>query len=947
MSPDPPDPDVIDLTQLHLGGSEFALNGFAALDAQKQPKEEDNKSDRADSLFGDDGHTAAGDRTGSSNDVKREEGEPSNFIQSGPALPPGQPAGDAVSNVPLSQRNQGPKPPSEKGNAAAEEDSDDDLMIVDEDSVPAHVKAMFTANPWRPITPDLEIVGVRVKQEPRSPRHFIDLDEDLPVPDVKHEPRSNSDAGSLFGDVFGDNDMSGVNPGPGAAAGCAAAVREDDEAMFVDELFPPAGGDDVPMDVDNAIKAEKPPPAANIDNGADTAGTPHVAAASHGGDGGQVADIVQEADDTHTLAAADEVSGAAPAVSAGDVGASGTAAPDVGDGDVGADGNDGHGEDNGGDEADEDAVGGAGDDADDDADGDAGNDEAFVIGDDQELSDGEQPRARRRKAPQKKKGKQKAPAAADEDDFQDLDELSPEDMAEELELIQAEMKVFAQRKAKGKLGPGDMNRMQSVGKRYSSLKQRITQPQRRVADLAQEELRKMMEKDGAGEDDSAEDNGQPGPSHQRATANRLPAIARRGNNSASGSRKRRWRPMPGSSNAKSKKQKTGRGKGVDHSSTTQMILKMVRSHDPIMARAEQDDMRLFDNFEATTIRDQIAQLKQQLKADPEGDLKRAFAELRKLEWARTYFRGRKYCKPKDGFWLITGLKKPLHHYQLFGAGWMLHRELHPEGPYGGILADQVGLGKTIEALACILGNAPPPDAPPGQELGTLVVVPANIVGQWRSEIHQCCPHLNVVVYHSSKNHRVWMEDLQKADIVITTYQEVNRGYPSRDRVKELDALDVAERAAKFEAALGTLFKVEWRRVILDEAHAIKNHHTHTSKACIQLQGKYRWALTATPIHNGVHEIYPYMLFIRSPAAETFREFKKKTSDISLEDAERIKELFGDVIMLRQLKTLFLGKALFEMPRTHPLPNSWITLSEEETIIYRYSINELSLSCSMC
>jgi SNF2 family DNA or RNA helicase len=352
------------------------------------------------------------------------------------------------------------------------------------------------------------------------------------------------------------------------------------------------------------------------------------------------------------------------------------------------------------------------------------------------------------------------------------------------------------------------------------------------------------------------------------------------------------------------------------------------------------DMRVFEGFEADTVAKQMEKLQEQIRADPEGETARVKAELRQLTWARRFF-GRKYCKPKDGFWLITGLTKPLHHYQLLGAGWMLHRECHPSGPFGGILADQVGLGKTIEALACILGNPQPDEG----KFGTLVVVPANLVGQWRDEIDACCPHLSAITYHSSQQHRIRWADVEKADVVVTTYQEVCRGYPNKEKQRLIDNHEIGERHAKFDEALGKLFKVEWHRIILDEAHAIKNRHTHTFKACNSLQGKYRWALTATPLHNGLFEIYPYMQFIRAPNAESFREFKQKTAGVTLEDAERVRDLLGDVMMLRRLETAFLGRALFKIPKSHPLPNFWISLSEEENIVYRYILE--FLLCVQC
>ncbi|OIW22323.1 hypothetical protein CONLIGDRAFT_225194 [Coniochaeta ligniaria NRRL 30616] len=131
------------------------------------------------------------------------------------------------------------QPQPHKTNGAAEEDSDDDLTVVDVDDLPARVKAKFTASPWTAKTPDQQIVGVRtvgVKKEPQASPQVIDLDEvSAPPPAaVKHEPQDRD------GSLFGDDDMADVNAGPGAVAPAAVAAQGDDESMFVnEELFEP------------------------------------------------------------------------------------------------------------------------------------------------------------------------------------------------------------------------------------------------------------------------------------------------------------------------------------------------------------------------------------------------------------------------------------------------------------------------------------------------------------------------------------------------------------------------------------------------------------------------------------------------------------------------------------------------------------------------------------
>lgn len=61
---------------------------------------------------------------------------------------------------------------------------------------------------------------------------------------------------------------------------------------------------------------------------------------------------------------------------------------------------------------------------------------------------------------------------------------------------------------------------------------------------------------------------------------------------------------------------------------------------------------------------------------------------------------------------------------------------------------------------------------------------------------------------------------------------------------------------------GAVFGVKWRRIILDEAHQIRNHKTLTSAAVCHLSGKSRWTLTGTPVHNKEEDLYGLLKFLR-------------------------------------------------------------------------------------
>jgi hypothetical protein len=767
--------------------------------------------------------------------------------------------------VPQYQQPQPPQPPPPQ-----DDDDDDDLMIIDASEVADHVKALFASRskPFVTEVPDLEIIDVKVKQEPGSPQLIL---EEVP------EHQSDS-----FGDLLPEPAMENlplpeppepdieepdikreVVPSPVAAV--VVNQDEDDEEMFVDEHVdaqqaadnnpgPSYAQDVIPMDIDGG---------------------------HNDGDGQASNDNqVNTADQNGTIVNSIEM----PI----------------------------------------------------EIDSDGDNDDEYVIADDHELSDGEQFRSRRRKPAQKKKPKQPPRKNGKEVSVEDP-ELSREDLQEEAGLLQAELKLYERRKAKGKMVPTEMEHIEIVAKRYAILKQKLaalssgvpgTQPVPAgpAENGVPEELRQMMEIDDSDNDTPTESSARPG------EAGPGPSTAKR--------KRQQARAASPKSGVKKRKTTTRRGAGVKAriSKATEMILEMVRAEDPILARAQMDEVSVFGQINDPTHTGFLEKLRQEAMLNPRADRERVEHDYKQLVESQKMW-GANNCKPHNGVWWIKGLEKGLHHYQLVGAGWMLTRERtrKPHGPFGGILADQTGLGKTIEALACIVGHQMPKKER-AERWGTLIVVPSNLVAQWHEEIEQCCPSLTKIEYHGGKRHGVRMADLKKADIVLTTYYEVSRGYPNKETRREWEHLQEPARSEAFNDALGVLFTVDWYRIVLDEAHVIKNHHSHTSLSCNALQGKYRWALTATPVHNGLHELYAYMQFIRANVAMTSKEFNIQLSGkiTSAEDENHpsVKEILGDVLFMRKLKTLFMGKALFEIPKTHPLPNVWISLSEEETIVYR-------------
>lgn len=148
-----------------------------------------------------------------------------------------------------------------------------------------------------------------------------------------------------------------------------------------------------------------------------------------------------------------------------------------------------------------------------------------------------------------------------------------------------------------------------------------------------------------------------------------------------------------------------------------------------------------------------------------------------------------------------------------------------------------------------------------KELRTLVVVPAALMLQWKSEIEskvKASRKISVYIYHG-ENKFVSNTELETFDFVITTYDTLTSSasaafFPSEDNRSFLFRRKDA----------GPLFHILWKRIILDEAHMIRHPRTQRWRAVQELQGFHRWAVTATPLHNSIDDLQNLLHFTGLP-----------------------------------------------------------------------------------
>ncbi|ODA82217.1 hypothetical protein RJ55_00724 [Drechmeria coniospora] len=226
---------------------------------------------------------------------------------------------------------------------------------------------------------------------------------------------------------------------------------------------------------------------------------------------------------------------------------------------------------------------------------------------------------------------------------------------------------------------------------------------------------------------------------------------------------------------------------------------------------------------------------------------------------------------KDGH--VPGLNVKLLPHQVEGVNWMRGRELGPvkrgKVPKGGLLADDMGLGKTLQTVSLILTHQKPLEGEEGWDKRfegisktTLVVAPLALIRQWENEIKsrvEKAHGLKVLVHHGPQRTKNFKE-LTSYDVVITTYQIL-----------------VSEFGSSSSAANGLkagCFGLHWWRVVLDEAHTIKNRNAKSTKSCYALRSEYRWCLSGTPMQNNLDELQSLVRFLRIAPYDDLKQWKE-------------------------------------------------------------------------
>jgi non-specific serine/threonine protein kinase len=259
------------------------------------------------------------------------------------------------------------------------------------------------------------------------------------------------------------------------------------------------------------------------------------------------------------------------------------------------------------------------------------------------------------------------------------------------------------------------------------------------------------------------------------------------------------------------------------------------------------------------------------------------------------------------------LKATLRPYQQAGVNWL--RLLSQLG-LGACLADDMGLGKTMQVISLLLVMKKSDNDKP-----SLLVLPASLLANWKTELERFAPSLRCLFIHSSQLNKKAMDDmanestaLNNTDVVLTTYGTLMR----QDWLQQQ----------------------EWQLLVLDEAQAIKNPSARQSKAVKTLKAKARIALTGTPVENRLSDLWSLFDFLNPGLLGSARRFKGFVKSLSERESDQYAPLRNLVspYILRRLKTD--RSIISDLPEKTEV-SAYCGLSKAQAAQYQQAVTQLA------
>ncbi|KAK4203745.1 putative SNF2 family helicase/ATPase [Triangularia verruculosa] len=274
-----------------------------------------------------------------------------------------------------------------------------------------------------------------------------------------------------------------------------------------------------------------------------------------------------------------------------------------------------------------------------------------------------------------------------------------------------------------------------------------------------------------------------------------------------------------------------------------------------------------------------------------------------------------------------------------------------EGPPGGILAEEMGLGKTLEIISLMLLHPRPEtdamvyDHFLGRDLlassATLIVTPTTLLDQWLAEMKRHAPSLNVLFYPgirkaSKEGQDMSAEYLAQQDVIVTTYEVLRTEIwaASDEPVRSM------RNAKQYESVKSPLVQVSWWRVCIDEAQMVENWSTNAAQLARRIPRINAWGVTGTPVKDDIQkDLRGLLLFLRY---DLFAHPGKVWNVLTTRDKKSFRDLFQSLSM-RHTKAMVKNEISIPPQKRYIITMPFTAVEEQH---YQSLFEELTATCGL-
>ncbi|KAH7409072.1 putative SNF2 family helicase/ATPase [Cadophora sp. MPI-SDFR-AT-0126] len=269
---------------------------------------------------------------------------------------------------------------------------------------------------------------------------------------------------------------------------------------------------------------------------------------------------------------------------------------------------------------------------------------------------------------------------------------------------------------------------------------------------------------------------------------------------------------------------------------------------------------------------------------------------------------------------------------------------------GGILAEEMGLGKTVEMISLISLHKRPQDEAQVYDIftaqnirptgATLIIAPPSILPQWISEINRHAPNLKVMHYegikaHSKSNFTDLVDDLASSDVVISTYSVL----AAEIHFTQLNPEKTLRRESKYPRPKSPLMMLSWWRCLIDEAQMIETGVSNAAIVARMIPRINAWCVTGTPVRKDVGDLLGLLVFLRY---EPYASVKIVWSSLISSHKSEFRKLFG-MLALRHSKQSVRDELKLPAQRRYVITMPFTPIEEQH---YQELFNQMCAECGL-